>query len=80
MVPSSGLMLSTKTTRLARENSRNSPGVTDATSSRDSSWRSNSILRSSAHGDRNSDSSDDRDEKRRGKQQDRLQAGGQRLT
>ena len=55
MVPSSVLMLSTKTTRLARRNSRKSPGVSSAISSRDSSWRWYSSLRCSAHGDRNSD-------------------------
>ena len=55
IVPSNVLMLSTKTTRLARRNSRKSPGVSSAISSRDSSWRSYSSLRCSAQGDRNSD-------------------------
>ena len=55
MVPSNVLMLSTKTTRLARRNSRKSPGVIRLISSRDSSWRSYSSLRCSAHGERKSD-------------------------
>ena len=80
IVPSTGLMLSTNTTMPARRNSRNRPGDRSEISSRDSSCRSNSSLRCSAHGDRNSDSSDDRDQERRGEQQDRLQAGGQRLA
>ena len=55
MVPSNVLMLSTKTTRLARRNSRKSPGEISVISSRDSSWRWYSSLRCSAQGDRNSD-------------------------
>src|SRR5438045_5064850 len=56
IVPSKVLTLSTKTTRLARLNSRNSPGEISANSSRDSNCLSYSILRCSAHGDRNSES------------------------
>ena len=56
MRPSTGLMLSMYTTRPARRNSRKSPGDRIVSSSRDSSCRSNSILRCSAQGDRNSDS------------------------
>ena len=56
MVPLNVSMLSTNTTRLARRNSLKSPGATTVTSSFCSSCCSYSILRRSAHGDRNSDS------------------------
>ena len=55
IVPSKVLMLSMKTTSFAPRNSRKRPGVMNASSSRDSSWRSNSSFRCSAQGDRNSD-------------------------
>jgi hypothetical protein len=72
IVPSKVLMLSMKTTIFAPRNSRKRPGVMNASSSRDSSWRSNSSFRCSAQGD-------DRDEERRREQHDRPQQRGQRL-
>ena len=73
-------MLSTNTTRLARENSRNRPGRDE----RDVVARLElalefdlALFRPRRQEQRQRD---DRDQKRRGKQQDRLQAGDQRLT